>query len=128
MNVGNKQDYNYRTMAPAVNVWALNKDPNIKSLLLRLQSHLGSDEFIIEENDDLHPSSVFLHHTNHADYRAFVYTFSQLPNRFGVHLEYPDLATSGNLFEAQENITFKSLVDMLAVHFDIAEIHHLSLL
>jgi hypothetical protein len=93
-----------------------------------LQSHLGNDEFIIEENDDLHTSSVFLHHKNHADYRAFVYTFSQPPNRFGVHLEYPDLAISSNLFEAQENITFKYLVDMLAAHFDIAEIHHLSLL
>lgn len=128
MNVINKQDFNYQSPKAYVNVWALNKDVNIKSLLLRLQSHLGPNEFVIEDNDELHPSSVFLRHSNQMDYRAFVYTFGQLPNRYGVHLEYPDINTAGNLFDGQENISLKSLVDMLAVHFDIAEIHHMALL
>ncbi len=129
MNTGHKQAYRPEVFGSLpVNVWALDKDQNIKSLLLQLQSHLGADTFIIEQDNDLHACSVFLHHRQFADFRAFVFTFGQKNNRYGVHLEYPDLATAGNLFEAHENIALKSLVEMLAVHFDIAQIHHQALL
>ncbi len=129
MNTSNQHAYAPQVYAnPSVNVWALKKDQNIKSLLLRLQGHLGANTFVIEEDDDLHACSVFLRHTQCTDFRAFIFTFGQKPNRYGIHLEYPDVATSGNLFEAHENIALKSLVEMLAVHFDIAHIHHLALL
>ncbi|MFO1368303.1 MAG: hypothetical protein U1F46_04840 [Marinagarivorans sp.] len=129
MNASNQQRVTPKpNVTPAVNVWALKKDPNIKSMLLRLQGHLGADRFIIEEDDDLHACGVFLCHTQNADFRAFIFTFGQKPNRYGIHLEYPDLVTTGGLFEAHENISLKSLVEMLAVHFDIAQIHHLAVL
>lgn len=129
MNTSNQQAYSPQAYAnPRVNIWALKKDQNIKSMLLRLHSHLGANTFIIEEDDDLHACGVFVRHLQNADFRAFIFTFGQKPNRYGIHLEYPDLATSGNLFEAHENIALKSLVEMLAVHFDIAQIHHLALL
>ncbi len=111
-----------------MNVWALEKDQSIKHLLLHLQIHLGSMEFIIEDCKGLNACSIFLRHSSQADSRAYIFTLGQAPNRYGVHLEYPDLFNEGNMIGAYENITLKSLVDMLAVHFDIAEIYHRALL
>ena len=91
-------------------------------MLLHLQGHLGADRFIIEEDDDLHACGVFMPHAK----RRFSCVYFHLrpkPNRYGIHLEYPDIVTTGGLFEAHENISLKSLVEMLAVHFDIAQIH-----
>jgi hypothetical protein len=111
-----------------VNIWALDKDQSIKHLLLLLQSHLGALEFIIEDCKGLHKNSVFLRHSSESDFRAYIFTIGQQPNRYGIHLEYPDFITEGSIIGVYENITLKSLVDMLAVHFDIAEIQHRTLL
>lgn len=111
-----------------MNIWALEKDQSIKHLLLRLQSHLGAMQFVIEDQKGIHSRSVFLQHIYYTGLRAYIYTLAQQPNRYGIHLEYPDLATEGNIIGVYENITLKSLVDMLAVHFDIAEIRDAKLL
>jgi hypothetical protein len=111
-----------------INIWSLEKDPAIKSLLVQLQSHLGENKFIIEENNHLNHHSIFLHHTQHWDVRAFIFTFGQQPDHYGIHLEYPIVQSAGNLIDIHENISFKSLVSILAVHFDIAQIDHEDLL
>ncbi len=111
-----------------LNVWSLAKDQSIKHVLLRLQSHLGESEFIIEPCDTLHACAVFLQHRYEPEYRVYLYTLGQHTNRYAIHLEYPEAMTSVKLIDAYENLTLRSLVDILAVHFDIAEIKNMEVL
>lgn len=109
-----------------MNVWALDKDPALKHVLLLLQDHLGEAEFIIENSADTHASAVFLRHRSEPELRAYLYTLGQAAGRYGLHLEYPEAMTTMNLIDAYENLPLRSLVDILAVHFDIHEIRQLS--
>jgi hypothetical protein len=110
----------------AMNVWALDKDIGLKQVLLRLQDHLGAEEFRIEGSDETHACAVFLCHRSEPELRAYLFTLGQSAGRYGLHLEYPAAMTSMNLIDAYENLPLRSLVDILAVHFDIHEIRQLS--
>lgn len=105
-----------------LNVWALDKDKSIKHALLLLQNHLGETAFIIEESSMLHSQAVFLRHRYENDVRLYLYTLGQPENRYGVHLEYPEAMIYGPYIDAYENLSLRSLVEILAVHFDIANI------
>ena len=101
------------------NIWALAKHAEIKHLLLLLDQQLGLDGFVIDTDTALDDRAIYLCHREDAAVRAYIYTVGQMPNRYGVHLEYP---TS---MEPHENVSLTSLVAMLAVHFDIPVIHPL---
>jgi len=111
-----------------VNVWALQKDQSIKHVLVLLQTHLGSHQFLVEDSSTLDTRAVFLQHRDDPDYRAYLYTLGQEPNRYGLHLEYPEAMRNIRLIDAYENLPLRSLLDILAVHFDIAEIKDLAAL
>lgn len=110
----------------ALNVWALDKDQSIKQVLIRLQSHLGKNEFIIEDSSQLDNRAVFLQHRNDPEYRVYLYTLGQAENRYAIHLEYPGSMSNVKTIDAYENLSLRALVDILAVHFDIAEIQELN--
>ena len=102
----------------------MDKDASIKQLLVLLQSHLGTGSFLVENSDELHHRAVFLQHCSEPELRAYLYTLGQAADRYAVHLEYPEAMTSVNLIDAYENLTLRALVDILAVHFDIALIEN----
>lgn len=107
-----------------MNIWSLEKDQSIRHLLLLLQAQLGDAAFRIDSDTACHHRAIYLCHATEADVRAYLYTLGQSAGRYGVHLEYPGDSTAA-LYDAWENLTLKSLVDILAVHFDIATIRPL---
>lgn len=102
-----------------MNIWALDKDISIKHLLLLLTESLGPQGFCIIDDDTLNEMSIRLHSPNTDQMSAYIYTYAQDPERYGVHLEYPHQieSTNGNTIEMQENIEFTQLVALLQVHF-----------
>jgi len=71
------------------NIWSLNKDRNIKALLLLLEQRVGSDHFRILE-DSLHLQAIRITPlVEHPEVSVYIYCYAQSPGHFGVDLEYP---------------------------------------
>jgi len=106
----------------SINVWALKRDTDIKHLLLELSRVLGLKAFDIHAPDDGHPQSIELLSKEDPRLKAYIYTFSQAPNDFGLVLDYPMLEDNdlSSMETAYEEIKLDYLIDLLAAHFDIA--------
>jgi len=101
-----------------VNIWALDKDNTIKHLLLMLSHELGTHAFYLIDTETLHHKSVRIG-SSHSEGSAYIYTYAQAEERYGVHLEYP-FHTELNLSDQEEmydDLDYKSLLEMLKVHF-----------
>lgn len=102
-----------------MNIWALDKHQDIRHVLLLLETQLGEKAFVIDTETACDPRSVFLRHHSDVGVHAWLHTLGQEPGCYAVHLEYPYAV------ETQENVSLPALVQMLAVHFDVALIHPL---
>lgn len=110
------------------NIWALEKDQNIRHLLLLLNEQLGNGSFRIERRIATDYCAVYIHQPDEPELRAYLYTTGQAPDHYGVHLEYPLLSEANPVFDVYENLSLPVLVEMLAVHFGVTEIQPLPLL
>lgn len=101
-----------------MNIWALDKDLSIKHLLLLLTESLGPEGFCISDEAALNAMSVRVHSAGEVKMSAYIYTYGQDAERYGVHLEYPSPTdmTSRDTIEMQENIEFDQLLALLQVH------------
>lgn len=100
-----------------MDVWTLQKSPELRAVLLLLQSQLGVDSFEADAmpcSDD----AIWLAGTSAPFARAYLYTLGQNHERYGVHLEYPQEVAP--LYDVFENLRLSSLTGILAVHFDVA--------
>lgn len=101
-----------------MNIWALDKDPSIKHVLLLLADCLGPQGFCIRDEPTLDPMSIWIYKPDETEMSAYLYTYGQEQERYGVHLEYPPLpetATSKSI-EMQEDLGFEQLLAVLQVH------------
>ncbi|ALG66523.1 hypothetical protein [Beggiatoa leptomitoformis] len=104
-----------------MNIWAVNKTEDIKKLLIMLTSQLGKEAFDISERWQTDLSAVGLCKRGDPSLVAYIYTHGQEPDKYGVHLlfpELPDVNTRG-IIDAKENVTFEQLLDIVAIHLDI---------
>ncbi|MCG8613226.1 MAG: hypothetical protein MI864_22170 [Pseudomonadales bacterium] len=101
------------------NIWNLNRDAEIKALLIDLTTRFGDQAFKVEYHTLSHPESVFIYHPQIPEVRAYLYTYGQSAGRYGVHLEHPLALSLDNLFNVYENLNMERLVDILTVHFEI---------
>lgn len=101
------------------NIWSMDKDQNIKHLLLLLVEQLGQNNFVIDGQSETDTRAVYVGHRQDPHLRAYLYTVGQEQERYGVHLEYPQSPDSQWIFEAIENLSLRSLVEVLAAHLDI---------
>lgn len=105
-----------------MNIWSLDKHKNLKLLLLMLDKQIGSKEFHFcrDENDDF--MTVMLVKPAQSDIRAYVYTYGQVENLYGIHLEYPWFIENGfnDSILVFENLTLQQVINSIATHFDVA--------
>ena len=101
-----------------MNIWALGKDLSIKHLLLLLTESLGQQSFAIRDEGELDAMSIRIYKPDEIDMSAYLYTYGQDEERYGVHLEYPPLAETAmsKSIEMQENLDFEQLLAVLQVH------------
>ncbi len=75
----------------AINIWSLEKEQNIKALLLLLSQQVGQENFTLTD-DPLPTSAVRIAPTlENPEVTVYLYTYAQPIGRFGVDLEYPQL-------------------------------------
>ena len=101
------------------NIWSLEKDLSIKTLLVLLQQEFGEGAFIVDTDTPTDFCAIFIHHLQNPAVRAYLFTVGQQPEYYGVHLEFPLESASANLLESYENLTLKNLTEMLSVHLDL---------
>ena len=103
------------------NIWALDKDISIKHLMLMLMEYFGDDAFDINTDRQDHPQSICLYKPDSREVQAYLYTYGQDEEHYGVHLEFPAIANNQRFdnTEIYENTSLDNLVEILAVHFDI---------
>lgn len=109
-----------------MNIWALKKDKQIKLLLFALQKALGLDSFQIEDEvgNSMDLYSIAFVKPEDKDIKAFIYTYGQKNDFYGIHLEYPGLAENEYLDSTQiyEDLTKQQIINTLATHFEITDL------
>jgi hypothetical protein len=102
-----------------MNIWALDKDNTIKHLLLLLTQEFGADAITLPDADSLHHKAVRIASRN-TPATAYLYSYGQADERYGLHLEYPYNAESNisELEDMYEDLSYESLLEILKVHFE----------
>ena len=101
------------------NVWALQRDKTIRKLLLLLREQFGERAFAVEYEVDTSQHAIFVRHPEEPELRAYLFTYGQEPNRYGIHLEYVQENLVDSLYDVFEGLTCRQLADILASHFNI---------
>ncbi|GAB6039583.1 hypothetical protein [Endothiovibrio diazotrophicus] len=99
--------------------WTLRKAPAIKRLLLRLGERFGADTLALDTRPTEH-QAIHLALWDQPALAAYVHTYGQPADRFGLHLEFP--ATDGQPLppeEVYEELTAEQLLEALAIHFEL---------
>lgn len=100
-------------MNPGLNVWAIQKDRPLKVLLIEWQHRYGADSLrlnLCEQNFQ----AVELISMEHPKLSAYIYTFAQQPQHYGIDLKYP-IATH-NIIGENENQTLEQIIAILQTH------------
>lgn len=100
-----------------MNPWSLVKDRGIKRLLIQLQDRLGADAFeLLPRRSDV-AEAVTICKPGEPGLAAFIFTYGQGEDRYGVHLAYP--FPDPSVPESVEDLTAGRLVELLAMHFEV---------
>ena len=108
----------------SMNIWSMFKHKSIKLLLFKLQNAFGDGVFCLEYNEDSDKDyfSIALQKTGQPDVRAYVYTYGQARDLFGIHLEYPWFVENefNDSIVVYEDLSMRQIVNTLAAHFEVA--------
>ncbi len=104
-----------------INIWALHKHKTIKLLLFQLQSQLMQGNFLLEESGGNEYNAISLVKPDQDEVRAYVYTYGQVKDLYGVVLEYPFNSENeySNSSPFYEDLTLKQVISILTSHFDV---------
>ncbi len=102
------------------NAWSLDKDRSIKCLLITLNQRLGEQAYAISERQQDDFRAIHLHKADDEATVAYVFTYGQEEERYGLHLEYPTLPEQPVplLPEIYENLDIERVIEALAIHFE----------
>ncbi|HEX5394724.1 MAG TPA: hypothetical protein VFW68_15685 [Rhodocyclaceae bacterium] len=104
----------------SLNLWALPKDKTLRAALLKLDQRFGKRRFTLSERRCDHPGAVVLCKPDQPEVLAYIYTFGQETDCFGLQLEYPRFPdTPAPTPDVHENLSLDRLADLLRIHFDV---------
>jgi hypothetical protein len=102
-----------------MNAWALNKDKAIKLLLIAIEARFGEGILSLSPQWASDTQAVGLFQAGEDEVLAYVHIHGETPGHYALHLEYPGVpASSSNI---GENLDLPHLLDLLAVHFNLAD-------
>lgn len=79
------------------NLWALHKDPAIKAILLLLQHQTGAESFLLLDEEQLNDKAIRIAtHATRTELSAYIYSYAQNKERYGLDLEFPYLLATYN--------------------------------
>jgi hypothetical protein len=105
------------------NIWSLNKDQNIKALLLLLEQRVGHGRFKILD-DVPHPQAIrIIPPVARPEVAVYIYCYAQSDGHYGVDLEYPiqiELAADDKTERLNELNPDRAL-EMIIMHLELAQ-------
>jgi hypothetical protein len=102
----------------------MNKYRSLEALLQNLSGALASGKLAISGSWRNDEQALGLFKADDPSLTAYVFTHGQAPDRYGVHLDYPSSAAAGAASLSAEELTLKSLRDLLVTHFELHEINN----
>lgn len=104
-----------------MNIWALAKEDALKALLIQLMQVIDQQAIKVIDPTPEDKTSIGLAKPDEPAIWAYVYTYGQRPAHYGVHLQFPHLPDNqvDGAIDAQENVSFTALVDILITHLEI---------
>ncbi len=104
------------------NIWTLNKDPSIKSLLILLQHEIGPENFSLLNESELNEKAVrIIYPPTQVYLSAYIYSYAQAENHYGVDLEFPYLisAYADDQSIRLENLSAEQVLQKVIAHLKI---------
>ncbi len=104
------------------NIWTLNKDPSIKSLLILLQHEIGPENFSLLNEAELNEKAVrIIYPPTQVNLSAYIYSYAQRENHYGVDLEFPYLisAYADDQSIRLEELTAEQVLQRVITHLKI---------
>ncbi len=96
-----------------MNVWAIKKALPLKVLLLELVHRYGENKLALN-NQESHYQAIELSTLTDPSLSAYIYTFGQHAERYGIDLRYP--ITAHNIVGENENLTLDQVIDIIEIH------------
>lgn len=96
-----------------MNVWAIDKDPQLKVLLIELVHRYGEKTIVLNTTEQ-HKQAIELFTPDHPKLRAYIYTFGQQTGRYGIDLKYPIAAH--NIIGENEDQRLEQILSILESH------------
>ena len=96
-----------------MNVWAIKKDTPLKLLLLELVHRYGENTLALN-NREQNYQAIDLCTINDPTLSAYIYTFGQSTERYGIDLRYP--ISAHNIVGENENLTLNQIIDIISTH------------
>ncbi len=108
----------------SLNIWALPKAAELRLVLLAMKETVGIGRLILdcaENTENSNRQALLLCDAQIEGLSAYLFTFGQSKERYGLQLNYPALS-AGALppYEPMEELTLKQVIDQLCMHFELA--------
>ncbi|MEJ2455104.1 MAG: hypothetical protein P8103_13240 [Candidatus Thiodiazotropha sp.] len=104
----------------SLNIWALPKAAELRLVLLTMQETVSIGRLILDCAENPNRQALLLCDAQIEDLSAYLFTFGQSKERYGLQLNYPALSP-GALppYEPMEELTLKQVIDQLCMHFEL---------
>ncbi|MCX7084413.1 MAG: hypothetical protein NTY69_02640 [Methylococcales bacterium] len=96
-----------------MNIWALKKDIPLRALLLELQQRYSEINWELNSQEQ-NAQAIELFLPEAPTLSAYVYTFGQNPNSYGIDLRYP--IPAHNSVGENENLNLDRAIEIIAIH------------
>jgi hypothetical protein len=96
-----------------MNVWAINKDIPLKLLLLEMVHRYGENSLALN-NQVQHFQAIDLCTVSDPNISAYIYTFGQNTECYGIDLKYP--ISAHNIVGEHENLSLDQVIEALSTH------------
>ena len=106
-----------------MNIWTLEKDTSVKHLLLLLAQQFQDGCYDIIDNPSDDKRAIRLTNPRATNAQLYIFTYGQQEERYGVHIEYPDLKETNyrDTIDIHDNISFDQLVSIITTNLEIAD-------
>ena len=98
-----------------LNIWALDKHPDILHVLLLLTEQLGADAFVVDTETPQDPRAIYLLHPHDPEIRIWLNTLGQQNEHYGLHIEHLE----DDEYDNFESLSLTRLVDQLSVVLEV---------
>ncbi len=104
----------------SLNIWSIDKHVSIKKLLIIIDEEINLSHFDVELNSAPTPQAIRLIEADTPGLAAYIFSYGQSENHYGIDLEYPILE-KGQVVnpDSYEEKSIKQVIDLLKRHFNI---------